>query len=329
MLTLGERVLLLVHCGDHPIADCSRCGELIHFDRLVIDIAAGCCDSCPRCQLDLTAPLRKHLVECTWIRVRVRETHTRAWVLLEEARTAGTINEQRRDRADVLGREAEAERHRSRDVKRGQNPGAGERANALNVRPGVAELIRAKLLIGRLRRRTATRSTAADLQREVDAIGLRTLRFHTRLGHAPVRGTRDRPTASIARLGHSRNGRHPKVVRPGGRSLHRGRGAAMAAAVVAIMTVSALGDRPTVNVGRYGVSHEPAVSREVTPQALRSARRPFDETPRPLTTNTRRPRVATSKPSRPLRALQAPTPRVLVPAVASTSPTSQVPHQAP
>jgi hypothetical protein len=380
MLTLGERVLLLVHCGDHPVAGCSQCGELIHFDRLAIDVGSGRCESCPRCQLDLTDPLRKHLVECTWIRVQVHETHTRAWVLLEEARHAGTLSEQRRDRADVLGREVEAERNRSRDVKRGQNPDGGKMANALNVRPGAAELILAKVLIGQLPRRTATRTwvgvgsrlpcdgcdepiTAADLQHEVDAIGLGTLRFHKRcmqlweeasatprdiaggsgaftlthadlLGHATgARGTHDMPTVSIAhRLYHSRNGGRPPVLRPRETRTHRGRYAAIAAAVIAIIAASALGDRPTSDGGRYGVSREHAALREGTSQTLRVERRSLAETPRSLTTKTPQPRVATSKSSRPIPALQAPLPRVLVPAVASTtstSPTVQVLHQAP
>jgi hypothetical protein len=222
MLTFGERVLLLVHCGDHPVAGCSGCGELIRCDSLAIDTASGRGDSCPRCQLDLTAPLRRHLVECTWIRVQVRDTHTRAWVLLEEARRVGKISEQHC---------------------------GGNRAFTL---------------------------THADLL-------------------------------------HSRNGGPPKVVRPGGPRMHRGRYAAIAAAAVAIITASVLGDRPTLDAGRYGVSREHAAPTEATSRPPRIERSP------------------SAKSSRPRRAVRATTPRVVVPAVPSatvTSPT-QVLHQAP
>jgi hypothetical protein len=303
MLTVGERVLLLVHCGDHPVAGCSRCGELIRFNELAIDTASGRRDYCPRCQLDLTAPLRRHLVACTWIRVQVRETHTRAWVLLEEATQAAKISEQRRHRADVLGREAEAERNRSRNVKRGQNLQLWEEASA----------------------------TPRDIAGGRGAFALTQAYV---LGHATgARGTHDMSTVLIAhRLGHSRNGGHPKVLKLRERRMRPGRCAIVAAAAVAIITVSALGDRPTLDVGRYGVSREHAASREITSQTLRIGRPPVDETPRPLTTKTPRSRVATSTSPRPIRALQAPIPHALVPAVGSTtstSPTAQVVHQAP
>jgi hypothetical protein len=80
-------------------------------------------DLCPRGTADLTNCLRKHFVECTWIRVQVREVHARAQATREQAREAGKLSGQRREQADRLAAEADAELERSRSVKRGPFPG--------------------------------------------------------------------------------------------------------------------------------------------------------------------------------------------------------------
>jgi hypothetical protein len=122
MLTLSERVALVVHCSDHAIAACPACSETVTFAGVTTDILRGDHDFCRACRTDLTATLRKHLVECTWIRVQVRETRERAEATRASAQEASKISAQLRDRADVLAREAEAEKERGRRMKRGQTP---------------------------------------------------------------------------------------------------------------------------------------------------------------------------------------------------------------
>jgi hypothetical protein len=320
--------LLLVHCGDHPVAECPRCGELIGYDKLAVEIASGRCDYCPVCQLDLTGPLRRHLGGCTWIRVQVHETHTRAWVLLEEARNAGKVSELRRDRADVLAREAEVERARSRNVKHGQNPDATTTTNAGNMQPAAADLIRAKLRIGQLPRRTATRTwisvgshlpcdgcdepiIAGDPQHEVDAIGLGTLRFHKQCMQLweeasamprDIAGGSDALTLTLARV----RVRYPVALSRMARErwMHQGRCAALAAAAVLIVTVGLLCTPPTSEVGRHDVSQKPAVTSEVASPAPLLALTPPGAPSPPLTPQTPHPRAAARTSSRHIHTAQ-------------------------
>jgi hypothetical protein len=78
MLTLAERVALVVHCSDHAIAACPQCSETVSFAGATPDALWGNHDFCQACRTDLTAVLRKHLTECTWIRVQIRELRKRA-----------------------------------------------------------------------------------------------------------------------------------------------------------------------------------------------------------------------------------------------------------
>jgi hypothetical protein len=122
MLGLDERAALLVHCHDHPVAVCPGCSAALQASEIGNDLILGSSDFCPRCRADLSAVLRKHLTECTWMRVQRREVRDRAQELREAARETSKASRQLRDRADVLLREAEVAQQESRDVKRGQPP---------------------------------------------------------------------------------------------------------------------------------------------------------------------------------------------------------------
>jgi hypothetical protein len=108
MLTLSERVVLVVHCGDHLAAVCPQCSETVSFDKIGTNVVASIPDFCPGCNTDLTARFRRHLAECTWIRLQVRAARASAQAKREGARETARASKQLRDRADLLGREAEA-----------------------------------------------------------------------------------------------------------------------------------------------------------------------------------------------------------------------------
>jgi hypothetical protein len=122
MLGLDERAALLVHCHDHPVAVCPGCSAALQASEIGNDLILGRRDFCPRCSEDLTAALRQHLTDCTWMQVQRREVRERAQELQEQARKTSKVSQQLLDRADVLAREAEVAQQKSRDVKRGQPP---------------------------------------------------------------------------------------------------------------------------------------------------------------------------------------------------------------
>jgi hypothetical protein len=122
MLTLSERVALVVHCGDHLAVICPECSEATSFDQPGTNIVTSIPDCCPRCNAELTHRFRQHLAECTWIRVQVRGTRSIAHAMHDDARRTVKVSEQLRDRADVLAREAESERERGRRIRRGPAP---------------------------------------------------------------------------------------------------------------------------------------------------------------------------------------------------------------
>lgn len=74
MLTLDERALLVAYCKDHPVAVCPGCAEALTFERVGADLIMGKRDFCPMCRADLTNTLRRHLTDCTWMRVQARDT---------------------------------------------------------------------------------------------------------------------------------------------------------------------------------------------------------------------------------------------------------------
>jgi hypothetical protein len=125
MLTPDERWALVVYCGDHPVAVCPTCSEAVTIHRVGADLILARHDFCPICRADLTATMRKHLAECTWIRVQGREVRERAQELRQQTRETAKRSEQARDRADVLAREAEDAQRKCRDVKRGQAHAGG------------------------------------------------------------------------------------------------------------------------------------------------------------------------------------------------------------
>jgi hypothetical protein len=108
MLTPAERAILVVYCNDHPVAGCPQCPETVTFDRIGADLLTGRRDFCPKCRADLTDALRKHLKECTWIRVQTREMRERAEAARQQARETDQESQRLRDTADVLAHEAEA-----------------------------------------------------------------------------------------------------------------------------------------------------------------------------------------------------------------------------
>jgi hypothetical protein len=77
MLTLQERMILIVYCGDHPLAVCPRCSESLSFIEIGADSLMGHYDFCKKCSLDLAGVLRTHLAECTWMRIQGREVRER------------------------------------------------------------------------------------------------------------------------------------------------------------------------------------------------------------------------------------------------------------
>jgi hypothetical protein len=122
MLTPDERAALVVYCHDHEVAVCPRCSAALQVAEISTDVILADRDFCVRCRADLTAVLRKHLTECTWMRVQVREVRERTQEIRQHAREASKASQQLRDRSEVLAREAEAAQVKSRHVKRGQPP---------------------------------------------------------------------------------------------------------------------------------------------------------------------------------------------------------------
>jgi hypothetical protein len=125
MLTLGQRAALILYCTDHPVTVCPQCSEAVRIASIATDAFMSRPDYCPRCTADLTTSLRKHLDECT--RIRMRETRERAQATRERARETGKQSAQLRDQAERLAAEADVELERARRVKRGQSPDCGDR----------------------------------------------------------------------------------------------------------------------------------------------------------------------------------------------------------
>jgi hypothetical protein len=109
MLTLGQRAALLLHCPDHPIAVCPRCAKAVSVGDVRSDAFMDHLEYCPHCNADLTAALRTHLAECTWIIAQTRQTRERAQTIRQDAREArqdareaAKTSEQLQDRAEVF-----------------------------------------------------------------------------------------------------------------------------------------------------------------------------------------------------------------------------------
>jgi hypothetical protein len=104
------------------VAICPDCSTALRASEVGTELILGRRDFCPQCRADLTAVLREHLTECTWMRVQGRELLDRGQELRQQALEASKASQQLCDRPDVLAREAEAAQQRSRAVKRGQPP---------------------------------------------------------------------------------------------------------------------------------------------------------------------------------------------------------------
>lgn len=106
VLTRDERALVFVHCSGHVVARCPACDVGFRYTELAADLFDGSrTNMCPRCRRDLTEAVRAHLFRCGLLPSEVR---LRAKTAREAAQHLVKVNQQLRDRSDVLLREAEA-----------------------------------------------------------------------------------------------------------------------------------------------------------------------------------------------------------------------------
>ena len=77
MLMPDQRVLIMTHCSDHPVAVCHRCSEALTFQQIGADVILGKRDFCPICRADVTPAVLRHLAECTLARAQERESRER------------------------------------------------------------------------------------------------------------------------------------------------------------------------------------------------------------------------------------------------------------
>jgi len=105
-LTIDERTLLFVYCGDHVVAQCLACGLSFRVAELGADPLGGDrAYQCPRCRKALTENVRTHVYGCARLPSEVR---LMAQAVRQAAQHLVKQSQQARDRADVLIREAEA-----------------------------------------------------------------------------------------------------------------------------------------------------------------------------------------------------------------------------
>ena len=102
MLTTEENALLFAYCYGHAVVYC--CDLSFRLAELAAD-AGGRTNLCPRCHRDLTQSARAHLYGCALLPSEVRR---RAQAVREAAQHLVKESQQRRERSDVLIREAEA-----------------------------------------------------------------------------------------------------------------------------------------------------------------------------------------------------------------------------
>jgi len=113
VLSAEERILLVIYCRDHQVAECVGCTRRFHL-REVASLDLGVRSyKCPWCHTDLTDSIRKHLYGCAMLPGEVRY---RARAAREAARSLVKQSHQLSDAADVRLREAEAALHALRDV---------------------------------------------------------------------------------------------------------------------------------------------------------------------------------------------------------------------
>lgn len=116
VLSAEELTLLLIHCRDHPVAECVRCTGTFHLREVVSRDSVGIRSyGCPWCHTDLTENIRAHLYSCALLPGEVRR---RAQEARDAARYLVKQSHQLQDNADVLIREAEAALHALRATLR-------------------------------------------------------------------------------------------------------------------------------------------------------------------------------------------------------------------
>src|SRR5262245_40000281 len=72
-LTIDERTLLFVYCGDHVVAQCLACGLSFRVAELGADPLGGDrAYQCPRCRKALTENVRTHVYGCARLPSEVR-----------------------------------------------------------------------------------------------------------------------------------------------------------------------------------------------------------------------------------------------------------------
>ena len=122
MLTMQECHRLLVICSDHAVGQCASCAVGYRPDELWCDDLQGFGYCCPTCRADLSESARSHLATCTVIRALAEETRERAQATRQASVRLQKQGRQARDRASVLGIEAESARDKAARLRR-QRPG--------------------------------------------------------------------------------------------------------------------------------------------------------------------------------------------------------------
>lgn len=103
-LSREERALLFKYCFDHAVVECTRCVQDFRQSELATDLVGSRTHLCPRCRVDLTEQLRKHLYNCLMLPREVRRKGRAARAAVRRLVKESQLS----DQADMLMREAEA-----------------------------------------------------------------------------------------------------------------------------------------------------------------------------------------------------------------------------
>jgi len=118
VLSAEERILLIIYCRDHQVAECVGCTRTFHM-REVASLDLGVRSyKCPWCHTDLTDSIRAHLYGCAMLPAKVRY---RARAAREAARSLVKQTQPLRNAVDRARREAEVTLHALRQTIR-QSP---------------------------------------------------------------------------------------------------------------------------------------------------------------------------------------------------------------
>lgn len=114
-LTPDERALLFSYCSAHAVAECAACHQSFRHEQLGADLFSHRTNLCPRCRVDLTLTIRRHLNSCSMLPIEIR---SKAQALREAARHLVKESQQLREASAVLIVEAEAALKRRLDALR-------------------------------------------------------------------------------------------------------------------------------------------------------------------------------------------------------------------